>query len=743
MAKDTEEVRTNQTPMKDMHKDNYTNQEIAQLLGVSPQAVWQRAKKEDWQAFPGKVARGGAISWSFEKMPKSTQLAIRTAEERNALEVVSAESSVEIYKQTLAAPGQLNAQDKKRRSKALIKSDIIQQYLEWQRKHGRTVHSKEDFIEAFKAGAWPKLLAEFGPRISWKSIERWKVKLNSTDDILSLVDARGIAHRGRTLLTERHRTLILGQILNPNGLTASQCARQVQKRCKAEGLYEPSDVTIRRFIKQYSTSCFDEWTFFREGQKAWNDKCAISILRDWSLVGVGDVVIADGHTLNFETLDPETGKSKRMTLLLFYDGASNYPLGWEVMATENVECISSAFRRACIALGKYPLVVYIDNGKAFRAKYFEHTPDFEQAGFLGLYRSLGCSVIHAWSYHGQSKTIERFFGTFQEMEVLTSSYVGNSIANKPPRMNRGEVMHRKLYERMGGRPLTLEETHMAIAEWFGEYVHRPQFRSHLKGKTPREIFEPGVGPGVDMERLTLLMMQKEIRTITKDGIRMFGKLYWHEALSSRRHSVVVRYDNQSPHTVLVFDEYGEFICEARDREYFKIACGVHPAASVLGTAAQQEELAEAIELKRGQERLAGASVRQMAQEVVLPETQRQIEAKQQAKILPMPRQEFKPLTREEEEKIEVAKARYRAEIDTKIRSKLKYTPSHEKRFKDETERYHYLFLTVHESEISLDERDQDWMGKYEQSEFYLKYLKRRYDQFMFLFESRKKASQAS
>ena len=725
-----------------MLKEAYTTIELEKLLGFVKTTVLRRARKEGWESFAHKV-QGGGKEWLFSSMPQPTQLAIRTAEGRIALEAAPVESNIEVYKQTLASPGQLNAIDKNRRSKALIKADIIQQYLDWQQKHGYAVRSKQGFVDAYQAGAWPKLLAEFGPRLSWKSIERWKVKLSETDDVLSLVDARGLAHRGKSLLTDRHRMLILGQILNPNGLNASQCARRVQSLCKAEGLYEPSDVTIRRFIKQYSSSCFDEWTFFREGQKAWNDKCAISILRDWSQVSVGDVVIADGHTLNFETVDPETGKPKRMTLLLFYDGASNYPLGWEVMTTENVECISSAFRRACITLGKYPLVIYIDNGKAFRAKYFEHTPDFQQAGFLGLYTSLGCSVIHAWPYHGQSKTIERFFGTFHDMEVGIASYVGNSIANQPPRMHRGEVMHRRLYERMGGRPLTLEETHMAIAEWFSEYVHRPQYKSHLKGKTPREIFELGVGPGVDIERLTLLMMQKEIRTITKDGIRMFGKLYWHEALSSRRHSVVVRYDNQSPHTMLVFDEYGEFICEARDREHFKIACGVHPAASVLGTAAQQEELAAAVELKKSQERLAGASARQMLNEVVLPEAQRQIEAKKQAKILPVPKQAFKPLSKEEEEKFEAATARYRAEIDTKNSSKLKYTPSHQKRFKDEIERYHYLFLTANEDEISLDERDHEWMEKFEQSEFYHKHLKRRYEQFLFLFESRKKALQAS
>ena len=39
------------------------------------------------------------------------------------------------------------------------------------------------------------------------------------------------------------------------------------------------------------------------------------------------------------------------------------------------------------------------------------------------------------------------------------SYTGNDIAHKPARMKRGEELHRRLYDKLGGRPLTLEETH--------------------------------------------------------------------------------------------------------------------------------------------------------------------------------------------------------------------------------------------------------------------------------------------
>ena len=184
-----------------------------------------------------------------------------------------------------------------------------------------------------------------------------------------------------------------------------------------------------------------------------------------------------------------------MTLLLFFDGGSRYPLGWEVMATENVACISSAFRRACIRLGKFPRVVYLDNGKAFRARFFDGCKDFEQAGFLGLYRDLGCEVIHAWPYHGQSKPVERFFGTMHELEELTPSYTGWDIAHKPARLHRNEKLHRRLHEKLGRRPLTLEETYEWLAYWFELYASRPQATTHLRGRTPGEVFEEGRGAG--------------------------------------------------------------------------------------------------------------------------------------------------------------------------------------------------------------------------------------------------------
>ena len=704
-------------------REAYITQECSRLLGLSVKSTLQRAQRESWQFRPRK-GRGGGKEWLVSSMPEATQRALQTAEERRAIEAEAALPAVAVSR--LLSPARQAIFDDKRRYKALAKADLLGLYLDWQAKHGSTIRQKQAFILAYQGGAWGKLLAELGPRVSWKSLERWKLEQKESGGVLALADKRGLAHRGKSMLTERHQTIILGQILDGDR-QISTCARIIQERCKAENLAVPSDDTIRRWVANYSKTCFSDWTLWRNGEKAWNDRCAISILRDWSLVGVGDVVIADGHTLNFETTDPDTGKPKRMTLLLFFDGGSRYPLGWEVMATENVACISSAFRRACIRLGKFPRVVYLDNGKAFRARFFDGCKDFEQAGFLGLYRDLGCEVIHAWPYHGQSKPVERFFGTMHELEELTPSYTGWDIAHKPARLHRNEKLHRRLHEKLGRRPLTLEETYEWLAYWFELYASRPQASTHLRGRTPGEVFEEGRGPGVDMERLTLLMLQKEVRTISKDGIRLDGRLFWHEALFNRRHPVLVRYDWQlSPHTVLVYDLEGHRLCEARDRYHYGIAAGIHPAARALGTAEQQQDLSDALELKKRQECAAKAGIRQMTETVILPEArQRQITGFQKAIPAPAPMRKSPALSATEKAAIEAAKAagaQARAELEAPT-----YEPSIFKRFPDEPARYDYLFTALHEQGAELVPEDAAFMEYFENTPQFQRNFKPLYD----------------
>lgn len=162
-----------------------------------------------------------------------------------------------------------------------------------------------------------------------------------------------------------------------------------------------------RYARRFEEQHYNIYILKRQGEKALNDKVLPYIRRDSNLLEVGDCLFADGHTLNFECLHPETGKPFRPTLILWFDWKSAMPVGWEIMPTENTVAISSALYMAILRLGKYPKIVYLDNGRAFKSKFFTgESDDFEMLS--GLYARLGIGLQLAKPYHGQSKTMERF-----------------------------------------------------------------------------------------------------------------------------------------------------------------------------------------------------------------------------------------------------------------------------------------------------------------------------------------------
>ena len=86
-----------------------------------------------------------------------------------------------------------------------------------------------------------------------------------------------------------------------------------------------------------------------------SDKVGPYITRDDSVLAVGDVLVADGHRLNFDCIHPATGRPARMTLLLWLDWASRMPVGWGNHARgKHGRPISTALFMAIKNLGKIP-----------------------------------------------------------------------------------------------------------------------------------------------------------------------------------------------------------------------------------------------------------------------------------------------------------------------------------------------------------------------------------------------------
>lgn len=606
-------------------------QTIASVLGLDEKAVAALAEKGRW----GK-AGAGYLRFS---MPKKLLDAI------DAFEAVSGPNLPAIIAAAPAVP-------EKQKSNALAKADLLSAYTRTMQTapRGAKERIRDEFMAAYNTGRLlPQVFTALG-KVSWQTVETWKRTVKAKGDTFALAEKRGAWRRGQTKVSKEEEECLLACTLRQGDPPMSECLRAARGMMRARGIAAGmSDATYKRWLYEYRDKNYNVWVMARESEKALNDKVLMNLIRDWNLVEVGDVLIADGHRLNFEITNPATGKAKRMTLILWYDGKSAMPLGWEIMAEENTAAISSALRRAIRMLGKIPKVAYLDNGKAFGSKYFSGSPDLYECGITGLYERLGIHVTNAWKYHGQSKPVERFFRSFGEIERLAPTYSGTSIETKPARMHMGERLHREVWDKMmAGREVTPEDANAAVAWWFEQYAERIKKSGHLKGRAPLDVFLAGKGPGVDPAILRELMMAEKETPIRRSVITFQGKTYFNDKFFGRTDKLLIRYDLQDRRSILAYEQNGEFLCEAFEQE------ALHPAASVLGTESEKEAVSRWIEIKNGQMKETKKPFRAMLKNVVLPEIQRAAEFAgfgTHASPIPVADQKTLPLTPAEEDRL--------------------------------------------------------------------------------------------
>ncbi len=616
---------------------SFTAKEIAGILGVAKTTVLRRAEREKWicengpavaKAMAGKKNR--VRRFKVEGLPEEVRVELGRTEgekvrngEGEELRMIS--RGLPIYKGIARSvpEGSPELADWQNRI-ALARADLIRVYLlekgRAKDKGKSIVEASDIFMKGFNTGQLLPRVFEIIGETARQTVEAWVKKFRDANyDYVALAPRWG-NRKGKRKVTDEEFNVLLSFSLHPNRLRVSESVRLTKMALSRKSIPSPSSGdTLRRSLADWKKSHYDQWVFCREGEKALNDKCLPYIERDAGLLDVGEVLVADGHTLNFQILNPYTGKPCRMTMIMWYDWASCMPAGWEIMPTENVQCVAAGLRRAIIRLGKMPKVVYLDNGKAFKAKVFTDTSiDFEEAGFYGMFARLGMETIFAWPYNAQAKPVERFFGTFNELERLMPTYTGASIQDKPAHMLRNEKLHRKIHEKKyGGWIPTIQEANGIIEGWLKEYAGRPH--RGLKGLAPGEVFKSGRGPGMDEKELRFLMMSMEPKGIPgRNGVRFMGRNYYDDALYGCKERVMIRYDFEDLERVFVYDRTGSrLICEA------EMVKPVHPVAKITGKKEDLALVTAGIKQKRGlkkaTEAVARAYVEGAPELVVIPE----------------------------------------------------------------------------------------------------------------------------
>ncbi len=489
----------------------------------------------------------------------------------------------------------------KAKQNALAKLDLIRKWQEFRRKAVNKLQADYDFVKLHNSSD-SYLFSVLG-KISRGSLHRWKASLDGTEDYTRLIPNYKYVsvNEYRTCLTDEEIKIFMGLLLHPNRICIGKAIALTKYKLKEQGQsFIPADITFRRYAKWFKDNNYDKWVLARDGEKALSDKVEPYIKRDASLLDVGDILVADGHKLAFQVINPFTGKPCRATLVGFLDWKSTALVGYEIMLEENTQCIASALRNAIINLDMVPKIVYQDNGRAFRAKYFTDDKGFGELGFYGLYAKLGIETVFARPYNARSKVIERFFKEFQEgFEKLMPSYVGSSIINKPAYLKRNEKFHSNLHN---DYIPTIEETIKMIDMWLKFKNSQPC--TNAPNMTIAEVLENRKKQNIDINMLDDLMLATEVKTIQRNGIRFLNCDYFDERLYGLRGKVLVKYNLFDLTSVKVFTPKGEYLCTAER------VTETHPMAKLLGTVEDFEDYKQKIQKQQKLRRKTINSVKQ-------------------------------------------------------------------------------------------------------------------------------------
>ncbi|MCT4638923.1 MAG: Mu transposase C-terminal domain-containing protein [Bacteroidales bacterium] len=452
-------------------------------------------------------------------------------------------------------------------------------------------------------------------KISDKSIYRWMKLLEDNNyNIDALAPSKQRKSKSASL-KRQHEEILVRMYVHPNAPKLSQSIRWAVSLMEQQGLDVPSDAKMRRFLNDYVKRNGVTVTAIRKGVKAAKDGWLPYIEKDPMSINFMDAWVADGHKLNFTIQHPDDpNKLVRPTLIAWVDMRTLMVMGFEIMITENTTNVLSAFRNALIGAANVcgvdgalvPKTLYMDNGRAFKNKFFNQKADLEHDldGLFVRMRAYGLEhVVYAQPYNARTKIIERMFRDWDEMEKLSPTYVGNSIADKPAYMMRNEKFARKLHEIMVGEhgAPTLYETYDMISAWVNIYNNRIGNGKWLNGSTPANIAISHIQQlGWDnyssrhiTEQTTDYMLQRTVvKRLQRNGIKINGIWYLHpDMYQLSKHedwNFIVRFDPMRPDKIHVYNSDGTFFCTAKQYA----GQNVH-AMAVLGSDADRQKLAAA------------------------------------------------------------------------------------------------------------------------------------------------------
>lgn len=314
----------------------------------------------------------------------------------------------------------------------------------------------------------------------------------------------------------------------------------------------------------------DVVTLVKEGETALKVKSPTAI-RDYNFP-LHTIWSMDGRSMDLRVIDTKgkygpAGREFRLWIYAFQEVRSRVLLGYALGASLDADLVRGAFLNALKTTGLLiPRKIQPDNGMETAAK--EHTggAPWRRRGkvledeIIGTFPMLDIEVVWAGVAHGQTKPVERQFGTLAQMvetrPEFRGAYCGNSTETKPEEF---------------GTPVPVELVEQALNEEIAAY-HRTPHRGHgMGGKSPLQVYaEQMKMPGVAVRKIS----QAQLRlctysavpiTIRRNGsFTILGASYWSEGTTKLApgKGFYARYNSQNLSDPVYVYRKEKRLCEA-------------------------------------------------------------------------------------------------------------------------------------------------------------------------------------
>lgn len=557
-------------------KDAYTTQELAPILGYRDRRiVLSRARREGWQSRP-RAGRGGGHEWLVSSMPERTRLALAARvctsqhqPEPCRLSTASGTAAPEMspVNERRGAPDEAGAATSlltlkgaaKKRAEARAAVVLAARMFTVNARLACT-RALDAFARRYNAGeiSVEPWVREALPRICRSSLMRWDARAKK-EGAASLAGNYGRHRKGKGIIDSQPRVVqaIEGMFKEYPHVSAQLIWEKIRSmKSKGENIRVPSLRRVQIWFANWKQenpqlalyiTAPDKWRGQFMAACGSMYELITHYNQRWEYDGTpADLLLNDG---------------KRYTIVGVINVYSRELL-LEVSESSTGRIVANLTHTALREWG-VPDEVVTDNGKEFVGTHMQ-----------GLFLDLGIMPTILPPFRPDLKpAIERVFRSFSHhLLTLCPCYVGHNVATRQEIRER-ETFAKRLMDKKEPQELSMGISPDELQEFCDDWcksVYGHRVHSELKGKTPwqmRQEYTGEIRRIEDMRALDVLLTPLATdggwRTVGKKGIRAAAGYYDHAALGPYvGQRVQVRVNTKDKRHAYVFDENGQFICQA-------------------------------------------------------------------------------------------------------------------------------------------------------------------------------------